>query len=754
MNAPGDHQRLQRTAEFRFYEELNDFLPPERRKIAFEYRFHGTPSVRDCVQAIGVPHTAVDLILVNGTSVGFGHRLEGGERVAVYPEFERLDIAPVTHLRPEPLRRTRFILDVHLGKLARDLRMLGFDAAWRRDWDDETIIDKALDEHRIILTRDRGILKQARVTHGYWLRHHQPGDQLIEVIRSLDLLSQVNPFSRCMECNGDIDRVGKAGIRSEVSAGVFSDFDAFWRCRSCGKIYWQGSHYREMLRRIMKLSGDVLERMLRDPSAYPHEVTGIQVVETHISRVFLTGEFAYKVKKPVSLGFLDFSTLDSRKFYCEEELRINRRTAPDLYLEVVPIGVGRSGLRIGAEPALEWAVRMRQFPHEARLDRRLRAGELDSHGIRRLAREIATFHSHLPPGADIDPDTEFERVTKPTRNNFTHLDPGAFSDESQQQLAVIEAWTSQQASLLRETIEKRTRDGFVRECHGDLHLENLLLHDDRFVLFDAIEFSENLRWIDPVNDIAFLAMDLLARGRDDLAFILLNAWLEETGDYPGLAVMRFYLVYRAMVRAVVTAIRQRQAGAAQEGSYRPEAAEYIELAAGLVDTPPPCLYLMHGFSGSGKTWVSSRLVGELAALRVRSDVERKRLPVSIDGEPDSDGIEAGLYRPDVTERTYEKLAEHCATGLRAGFSMIADATFLDRGHRQRFFEVAGETGARLKILDCRAPVEVLRSRLERRAAAGQDASDADLAVLEHQLAHHDELDDRELAFTEPIDCSG
>lgn len=250
---PEDHSRPSRSAEFRFYEELNDFLPDEQRKVSFRHTFCGTPSVKDTVQAIGVPHTAIDLILVDGRSVDFAHRLLGGERVAVYPVFECLDISPVTRLRPKPLRDTRFILDVHLGKLARYLRMLGFDTAYDQGWDDETIIDLSLEQKRIILTRDIGLLKQSRVTHGYWVRHHQPLEQLQEVLLSLDLSRQLQPFTLCMDCNGRIQAVARSEISTRVDADIFKRFKAFWRCGDCRKIYWQGSHYHRMLERIRKI---------------------------------------------------------------------------------------------------------------------------------------------------------------------------------------------------------------------------------------------------------------------------------------------------------------------------------------------------------------------------------------------------------------------------------------------------------------------------------------------------------------------
>lgn len=255
MVTHGSHARQARSAEFRFYEELNDFLPAGRRKVGFSQAFYGTPAVRDVIQAIGVPHSAIDLLLVDGRSVDFEHRLHGGERVAVYPVFERLDISPLLHLRPRPLRRTRFILDVHLGRLARYLRMLGFDSAWQRDQDDAQIIDQALAEGRIILTRDVGILKQKRVSHAYWLRSTRPDRQLAEVLDALDLRGQIQPFTRCMECNGPIRPVSRDAVAGRIDPQIQSRFDHFRECAACRRVYWQGSHYQRMRRVVQRVAG-------------------------------------------------------------------------------------------------------------------------------------------------------------------------------------------------------------------------------------------------------------------------------------------------------------------------------------------------------------------------------------------------------------------------------------------------------------------------------------------------------------------
>ncbi len=238
---------------FRFYEELNDFLSPERCKKPFLHRFSGTPSVKDTIEAIGVPHTEVDLILVDGISVGFSHLLKGDERVSVYPTFERLDITPATRLRPTPLQKPQFVLDVHLGKLARYLRLIGFDTLYRNDYTDEDIVRLSVSEHRIVLTRDRGILKRSDVTHGYWLRHTSPREQLKEVVCAFDLWARIQPFCRCIECNGNLRRVDRPSVLERIPLGIARDFQEFSLCDECERVYWRGSHYERLARLVQEL---------------------------------------------------------------------------------------------------------------------------------------------------------------------------------------------------------------------------------------------------------------------------------------------------------------------------------------------------------------------------------------------------------------------------------------------------------------------------------------------------------------------
>ena len=246
MSLDEPHAPVTQRAQFRFYSELNDFLPPGRRQKTFAYEFRGTPSVKDTIEALGVPHTEIDVIIVDDHSVDFAHLLRGGERVAVYPTFERCDVSAVTRLRPAPLRDTRFVADVHLGTLARNLRLLGFDTIWERDLDDEGIVDIAREEHRIILTRDKGILKNGRVSHGYWVRNTEPIAQLEEVVQAIDLVGDVAPYTRCMECNGELRHAKRSDIAGSVPLQVFLAYRDFRQCAHCHRVYWRGSHLRRL----------------------------------------------------------------------------------------------------------------------------------------------------------------------------------------------------------------------------------------------------------------------------------------------------------------------------------------------------------------------------------------------------------------------------------------------------------------------------------------------------------------------------
>jgi uncharacterized protein len=243
-----------KTATFRFYEELNDFLPDNKKKVSFQYSFEGSPAIKDSIQAIGVPHVEIDLILVNSFPVDFSYKLQQDDTVSVYPVFESLDISNINKLRRKPLRNPKFILDAHLGKLAKYLRMLGFNTLYQNDYRDEEIIKIALNQRRIILTRDLGILKCKEVSRGYWIRSQMPKKQLQEVLKRFDLSYHSKPFKRCMKCNGLIKEIDKEKVVALLKPKTIRIFQEFYSCNKCKSIYWKGSHYEKMLLEVLGLT--------------------------------------------------------------------------------------------------------------------------------------------------------------------------------------------------------------------------------------------------------------------------------------------------------------------------------------------------------------------------------------------------------------------------------------------------------------------------------------------------------------------
>lgn len=488
-----------------------------------------------------------------------------------------------------------------------------------------------------------------------------------------------------------------------------------------------------------------LIRNLCERGKYPHPVSAIHLVETHISWVLLTGDFVYKIKKPVDFGFLDFSTLEKRHFFCREELRLNRRFTEDLYLDVVPItGTTEHPEMGGNGPAIEFAVKIRQFPSGLILAELAKTGKLTEEEIDGMADRIADFHAHI---ARTDPDSPYgdsENIKKWFDENFDHLNPRLSGESQLAQLRAIRDWGSQQWQALTGLMRQRKLEGYVRECHGDLHLGNMTLLNGKIVLFDCIEFNPMLRWIDVVSEVAFLLVDLSHAGCRTLANRLLNRYLHATGDYRGLRLLRYYLVYRALVRAKVTLLRQEQKNqAAGYWQPSPEYGEYMDLAEHFAETPPPLLILTHGYSGSGKSTIAGRLAETIGAIWLRSDTERKRLYGYAATQPSGSGLDTGLYTAQAGQATYRKLAELAGEAIAAGFPVIVDAAFLKSEQRRSFRELAADSGARFIIVDVRASGESLRRRIERRRQQQNDPSEATLAVLEQQLHTAERLTDDE-----------
>jgi aminoglycoside phosphotransferase family enzyme/predicted kinase len=495
-------------------------------------------------------------------------------------------------------------------------------------------------------------------------------------------------------------------------------------------------------------SASLVSRLAR-PDAFPHAVARLEILETHISWVILTGTYAYKIKKPLDLGFLDFSTLELRKHFCEEEVRLNQRFAPQIYVDVLPIGGGPDQPKIGLEPALDWAVRMHQFPADARLDRQVAKKLISVDELQTLAASIAKTHDQATV---VPPDGIFgtaDSVCKPTLDNFQSLKRDCPGPDLQHQLAELEVWNAAEIDRLRPVFRARLAHGRIRECHGDLHLANLVRFGDEILAFDCLEFNAALRWIDVISEVSFLVMDTLAHDRSDLAYAFLNRYLEDSGDYAGIALLPFYLVYRCLVRAKVAAVLHSQS---PESSDLTPITRYLNLASSLIKpSGKPILIITHGLSGSGKTWLTDQLMLQLPAIRLRSDLERKRLHGLSSLQSSGSELADGIYSESASANTYNHLANLARTALSAGFSTIVDAAFLQLEQRSIFRALSEDLRIPFTILDCQANHETLRRRIAERSAGGTDASEADIEVLEQQLATEKKLIDCERQHVVRID---
>lgn len=442
----------------------------------------------------------------------------------------------------------------------------------------------------------------------------------------------------------------------------------------------------------------------------------VQLLQTHISWVLLAGRLAFKLKKPVRLPFLDFSTPQQRGHFCEEELRLNRRLAPSVYRRVIAVrGSAQSPRLGGAGPVIDHVVCMRRFPDDALLERRVREGRVTPEQIDRFALRLADFHRSAP----VVPPDQAPDPAAPVWKLLDSLPPDA-----QGHGAALRHWGWLQAQALEPVLRERARAGAVREVHGDLHLGNIVVLGDDVTAFDAIEFDPALRRIDVMSDVAFTMMDLAAHGRGDLAFRFLDGWLQSTGDFAGLRVLPFYLVHRATVRA---AVRRFSPPAGPAPDYLGWAGEQVHGAQ------RPWLALMCGPSGSGKSAVALQWLQAAGAARVRSDVERKRLHGMAALDRGGPG-DATLYGAAATELTYARLRQCAKLAVEAGFPAIVDAASLRRHERDTFRALARELDVPFRLVVCEAPEPVLRERVALRGAQSRDPSDATVSVLQRQLA--------------------
>jgi aminoglycoside phosphotransferase family enzyme/predicted kinase len=447
-------------------------------------------------------------------------------------------------------------------------------------------------------------------------------------------------------------------------------------------------------------------RPLLRPEAYPHPAKNVRLVTTHLSWVLLTGELAYKIKRPVHLPFVDLRDPERRAFFCEVELRLNRRFAPELYLDVVPVVEADGGVRIGGEGrVVEHAVRMRQFPPEEELDRLLDSGRITAAELVAFGRVVAEIHARLPVAPPGGPFGDPVRIRAALLENFRQCREGGAADDA----GALEAPLLHRLAEAERWLPERLRDGFVRECHGDLHAENVVRLQGHLRAFDCMEFEPAFRWIDVAEEIGFFTGDLGARGAKDAGHAFLSGYLVRSGDYAACRLLPLYQAHGCLVRAKVSPLRR-------DGMR----SRYLEEAARALAEKRPGVILMSGVSGSGKTWLAKQLAARLRAVHLRSDVERKRLP------------ELRAYTSRTRAMVYLHLLFCAEAALLGGLPVVVDATFVRREDRGIFRQLATRLGIPLHVVRCHAPPAMLRERIAARARAGSDPSEANLAVLEMQ----------------------
>ena len=490
---------------------------------------------------------------------------------------------------------------------------------------------------------------------------------------------------------------------------------------------------------------------------------GVQVrlIETHISWVLLTPDIAYKFKKALHLDFLDYSTPDARRFYCDEEVRLNRRLAPDIYLGVASItGTLQQPVIDGSGAALEYAVKMRVFTQESLWEYRVTQALITPQEVDLLAHKLATFYRDAAraPGASVWGTLAV--IAARSSDDLSEIACLLADVDEQRTVRELMEWQASQHVALAGTFARRKALGWIRECHGDLHCGNIITCGERVDVFDGIEFSDALRWLDVMHDLAFVWMDLQCRGRADLAARLMNRYLQIKGDYRGLAVLRYYGVQRALVRCKVALLRSRQLGGDAAAQAIIEAKSYLAFASHAIAPATAAttaagttaaIIITHGFSGSGKSTLCVALVELLGAVQVRSDIERKRLHAIAPTEKAAADPGAGIYGPRASRACYLRIRRLARDIAIAGMPVIVDAAFLQRAQRRQLQQLAHELDVPFFIIDVHANLATLRARVVEREQNGNDASDAGLGVLEHQLATHDPLGTDELPYVIKVD---
>lgn len=471
---------------------------------------------------------------------------------------------------------------------------------------------------------------------------------------------------------------------------------------------------------------------LSDPLAYPHPVQKVELSQTHISVVALTEDVVYKIKKPVKFPFLDFSTLERRRYYCEREVELNRRLAPDVYLGVVPLVLQAGRLQVDADgEPIEWAVKMRRLPAAATLEQRLARDEVDSRLIQRLARRLADFHAAAPSSSQNMQYARFEAVSRNILDNLQIAHTAGQATIDKAVLARLEDITHQWLQRSQELIERRADQGIPRDVHGDLHLDHIYVFPERpppadFSIIDCIEFNDAIRFVDPVADLAFLVMDLKFHDRRDLARDLVEAYFHATGDGDGRSLVPLYTSYRATVRAKVETLElaELEIPEAERSAAAIRARGHWLLALSELEAPArrPGLILVGGLPGTGKTTLARQLAETAGCTVIRSDVVRKELAALAPTTSAAADYGSGIYTAEWTDRTYAECLQRAVKLLRQGQRVVVDAKFSQELQRRRFLDAARQLALPGVSFECHASPEVIRERLRTRTG---DSSDAD-----------------------------
>lgn len=495
-----------------------------------------------------------------------------------------------------------------------------------------------------------------------------------------------------------------------------------------------------MLRNIIK--------SLLKTEAYPEAVSSVELLQTHVSWIFLAGDFAYKIKKPVDFGFLDFSTIDRRRFYCNEEVRLNSRLCPDIYLGVAEVREVSGGAAFfGTGPVIDYAVKMRRLPAERMLDRLVERGEATATDMRAVARVIADFHRVAATSPAISEYGRRERVMANWQENLAQSAVDRQTPLSDHELEVIREWVTSFVENRAELFERRVTQGFIRECDGDIHLENICVADGRIYIFDCIEFNERFRYCDTAADVAFLLMDLDYHHRHDLAEAVLDEYLIASGDSSLCDVVDFYKLYRAFVRGKVESFRRSDSGIEQKERERAGArsAAYFRLARGYLERLrlKTTLFITCGLTGCGKSTLTAQIVFELGIATYNSDRVRKQMAALPPDSAQHVPFETGLYSTAASEATYAELLRLAEAELAAGRSVIIDACFISREQRRPFGQLAAKLALPYVILFCSCPDPEQRRRLIERETAGESISDGRLEILEVQKNNFQPPDESE-----------